>query len=225
MENNLSGKKIGINAKDSIIIYGNGGMSQSLFIRLTQEFKGVEVKCFTVEKAYLNSSMLLNIPVIPFEYIESEFSPLTSKFLMPIGYMDHNRVREKIYYQTKAKGFNFLNYISPKSIISDDIHFSDNTLIYEGAILEPFVKIGFNSIIRSNTIIGHHTKIGSNVFIASGVNIAGNVTISDNCFIGIGATISNNITLHEGSIIGAGAVVISDAESYSTYVGNPSRKV
>ena len=63
------------------------------------------------------------------------------------------------------------------------------------------------------------------MFIASGVNIAGNVTISDNCFIGIGATISNNITLHEGSIIGAGAVVISDAESYSTYVGNPSRKV
>ena len=122
-------------------------------------------------------------------------------------------------------GYTLASYTSSNSVILTKEVMGDHVLLFEGAIIQPFVKIGDNVIIRSGSILGHHTIIESNCFIASRVATGGNVVVEENATIGLGAVISDGVRVGARSFIGAGAVVTSDTEPDGVYVGVPARRL
>ncbi len=136
-----------------------------------------------------------------------------------------NALRAERLIQAKQKNFTIGNFISKYACLLSDTDIGENVLIFEQAIIQPFVKLGTNIIIRSGANIGHHSSVGAHTFIASGAVTGGNVTIGEQCFIGLGAVIRDNIKIADRTFIGSGAVVLRDTEPDCVYIGNPARKI
>ena len=101
------------------------------------------VEAFTVNKEYITNTLYKNIPVTPFEDIETSYPPSKYKLFAPIA---DNKLREKIYTEGKNKGYEFVSYISSKATIFGN-EIGENCFILEDNTIQPFTKIGNNFII------------------------------------------------------------------------------
>jgi acetyltransferase-like isoleucine patch superfamily enzyme len=109
------------------------------------------------------------------------------------------------------------------------------------------LEIGENSYVGMFSIlngysgkltIGNHVSIAQNVNIMtdSGPNasplmqslypiVKGNVTVEDHAWIGAGVIIMPNVKVGRCCIIAANSFLMTDAEPYSVYAGNPATLV
>ena len=204
--------------KKKLIIFGIGEMSEVAYFYFSHDSL-YEVHAFSVTSDKVGPEMFFGLPVVPFERIESRYSPQEYGMFIAIGYSGLNRIRKKFYEEAKQKGYCLASYISSKSVNWIGSNVGDNCFILENQTIQPFVTIGNNVVLWSGNHIGHHAKIGDHCFIASHVVISGGVVIEPYCFLGVNATIFDHVTIRENCIIGAGAMISKETEPDSVYVG------
>lgn len=201
-----------------LIIFGLSELAEVAWFYFLHD-SNYKISAFTVNQEYITSDSFHGIPVIPFENIETSYSPQEYDLFIATGYGNLNQDRAAKYIETKLKGYNCPSYISSKATTWPGLVTGDNCFILENNTIQPFVKIGNNTTLWSGNHIGHHVEILDNVFIASQVVISGGVRIESNCFIGVNATIRDHIVVAENSIIGAGALILKDTNSNCLYKG------
>ena len=211
-----------INKKKKLIIIGDSSFAEIAYeyFNFDSEF---EVIAFSVEKDYLNKKTLFHLPILPFESLDKIFNPVEYYIFVAIAYRKLNRVRKRVYFQAKEKGFKIASYISSYSFVWQNVKIGDNVFIFENNVIQPFVKIGNNVIIWSGNHIGHHSTIDNNCFISSHVVISGHCKIGENCFLGVNSTVVNNVEVANDNFIAAGTLVTSNTEKGKIYKGNPFR--
>jgi sugar O-acyltransferase (sialic acid O-acetyltransferase NeuD family) len=131
-------------------------------------------------------------------------------------------VRKETFILAKAKGYNLVSFISPYATVLNDGCIGDNCFIFEGNIIQPFVRIGHNVTLWSGNHIGHQSVVHDNCFISSHVVISGYCEVGENCFLGVNSCVADHITVGRDCVIGAGAVVAKDADNEMVYRGNPA---
>src|SRR5687768_1937793 len=94
-----------------LVIIGDGEFARIAHEYFTHDSPHTVVG-FAVERDFLKSSEYLDLPVVPFEEIESHFSPADHKAFVAITYTQLNRVRARLYRQAKLRGFELVSYIS-----------------------------------------------------------------------------------------------------------------
>jgi sugar O-acyltransferase (sialic acid O-acetyltransferase NeuD family) len=207
----------------NVVIFGLGQLSSLAWYCLTND-SALEVVAFTADGAYLDRAEHHGLPVVPFESLIETHPPDAVSLLIPIGFRDVNRLRQRRYAAGKALGYGFATYISSRASTWPDLEVGENTLIYEHAIVQPFVRIGANTIIRSGVHLSHHVRIGDHCFLASEAALGGGTVVEERCFLGMNSTIRDGVTLSPGCIIAAGAVVLKDTEANGVYTGSPAQK-
>lgn len=134
------------------------------------------------------------------------------------------------------------------------IHFGENCVIADGAIIQGNIRFGNNCSVQSYTILTGYGSledpsgqitIGNGVRIAShGMMIAANhnfsdpdkpihgqgltnapITLEDDIWIGGRVNITAGITIGHGSVIGGGSVVTKDIPAMSIAVGAPAKVI
>lgn len=213
-----------MNEAKGIVIFGADTFAR-LAAHNLQKMAGRRVTAFTVDDAFLPKDTFESLPVYAFSQVGEACPPENHDMLLPLGYGRINGFRRERFEQAKAMHYQLANFVSPQACVLTDALIGENVLIFEQAILQPYVELGVNIIIRSGANIGHHSIIGDHSFIASGAVTGGNVTMGEQCFIGLGAIIRDNITVADRCFIGAGAVVVKDTEPDCVYIGNPARKI
>lgn len=206
-----------------VVIFGNL-RSASLAWYCLKHDSPWQVAGFTVDAAYRKTEQFENLPLAPFEQLETVYPPDQYRLLIPMGYQQINGVRRARYEAAKQRGYDFISYVSSRASIWPDLHIGENVLIYEHAIIQPFARIGDNCIIRSGAHISHHCQVANHAFVAAEVAMGGEGYIGEQAFIGVGAVLRDRIQVAERSFIGAGAVLVKDTEADGVYVGNPARK-
>lgn len=201
-----------------VVIFGNGQVASVGYFYLTHD-SSHEVVAFTVDRDYIQEDRLLGLPVVPFEGVETFYSPDEYKMLVIVSYRKINKLRAEKYYQAKEKGYELISYISSKAITWPGLATGDNCFIMENNVIQPFVEIGNDVIMWSGNHIGHHVVIKDHCFLASHVVVSGSVTIEPYCFLGVNATIRDNITIARESVIGAGAVILRNTKEKGAYIG------
>ena len=202
-----------------IIIFGTSGFAEVAYFYFTKDSE-YEVVAFTVNKKFLNQTKLFGLPVVPFEDIEKIYPPDKYGMFVAIVYTNMNKIREKIYNESKSKDYDLVNYVNSKAITWGEFQIGDNCFILENVVIQPFVTIGNNVIIWSGNHIGHHSKIADHCFITSHVVISGNVEIGSNCFLGVNSTIRDGITIAPECVIGAGSVILKDTKQKQVFSTN-----
>lgn len=209
---------------EPVVVFGTASLSSLAWFCLTNDSQW-KVEAFTVDKEYFTQSTHEGLPVVPFEDLPKIYPPSATKLLISIGHTRINGLRMERFNRAIELGYELISYISTRASIWPNQCFGKNCLVYEHAIIQPFVKVGDNVIIRSGAHVSHHCIIGSHSFIAAEATFGGNVIVGERCFIGLGAVIRDGLKIAERTFIGAGAVVIADTEPDGVYVGNPARKI
>jgi sugar O-acyltransferase (sialic acid O-acetyltransferase NeuD family) len=176
------------------------------------------VVAFTVHQEYLPTTATFEgLPAIPFEELTDHFSPDQVSAFAPMTHRKMNRLREGVYNELRAKGYQLISYVSSRATFFPGTPIGDNCFILEGNIIQPFVSIGNNTVMWSGNYIGHHATIGNHVFIAAHVAISGHCRVGDYCFLGLNATVRDQVCLAEGTLVGMGANVRKNTEPWSLY--------
>ena len=184
-----------------------------------------EPVAFSVHEQYMPKVRSFEgLPVVPFERIEATFAPSKFKFFAPMSHEKMNRVRESVYSQIKAKGYELVSYVSSHATVFPGAKIGENCFILEDNTIQPFTEIGNNVMLWSGNHIGHHSVIRDHVLFTSHVVLSGHCTVDPHCFFGVNATIRNATYIAEGSLIAMGAVVTRDTEPWGVYKGNPAKR-
>lgn len=209
--------------RQAVVIFGTERFASLAWYCLTHD-SPYRVCAFTVDAEYRHADEHHGLPVVSFEELEEHFPPDEVQMLVPLGYSRLNAFRTERYQQAKARGYDFISYVSSRASVWPDLDVGENSMIYEHAIIQPFARIGNNTIIRSGAHISHHAVVGDNCFIAAHAVLAGGTAVQDNCFVGLNATLRDNITIAPRCFIAAGALIIHDTEENGMYMGVPGKR-
>lgn len=208
-----------------VIVFGNQDSASTTHYYLSTD-SARQVVAFIVDQDRITSVTHEGLPVVPFERIQEQFPPDQVDFIFPAGFQlsnpyNTNIFRRDRYQLIKSMGYQFVNYISSRAMVADNVKIGENVLIYEGAIVQPFVEIGNNTIIRSGVNLGHHCVVQDHCFISAEVTVGSRTRIGSQTFIGLNTTILNSITVADGSFIGSSTLINRDTQAFSKNLGIP----
>ena len=206
-----------------VIIFGTRDLAQLAKFYLESDTEH-EVVAFTAHSAYLpESKSYLDLPVIPFEDLETSYPPKKYSLFAPITGQNLNKFREKIYLDGKKKGYDFVSYVSTRAtVLTDSI--GENCFILEDNTIQPYVQIGNNIVAWSGNHFGHHSIIKDHVFVTSHVVISGHCKIDSYSWFGVNSTIADGTYIAEGTVVAMGSVITKDTDAYGLYMGVPGKK-
>lgn len=207
--------------KEKLIIIGSGETAELAYDYFTRD-TDYEVVGFSAEKAYLQKETLFGLPVVPFEHIEDYFHPHGHTAFVSVSYTQLNRLRSRLFSETKKKGYHLCTYISPKADVGTNVEVGENCFILENVTLQRGVKIGDCVTIWTGSTVGHRSRVGNYCFLAMHVAISGFCDVGAYSFLGVNSCMRDNLKVASDCVIGAGAVLIKDASEGRIYVGNPA---
>jgi sugar O-acyltransferase (sialic acid O-acetyltransferase NeuD family) len=207
-----------------VILFGAGRFANLVRYCLTHDSPS-RVAGFTVDDAHWNSADNEGLPLAKFGKLEDAFNPGEYALLVCIGPHDGNRLRRDRFNAARARGYSTATYVSSRASTWPDLRVGTGSLVFDGAVIQPFAKIGINAVVRSSVHVSHHVEIGDHCFVAAGACFGGNVVVEERAFVGLNATIRDGVRLAEGCFVAAGAVVVRDTEPNSLYAGAPARRV
>jgi sugar O-acyltransferase (sialic acid O-acetyltransferase NeuD family) len=206
-----------------IIIFGIQDFAELAHFYLEND-SSHEVVAFCVNEKYLPETPLFHgLPVVSFENIEVQYPPSKFQFFAPMAPNRMNRLREEVYNNIRAKGYELISYISSKATLFNN-KIGDNCFILEDNTIQPFTTIGNNVVLWSGNHIGHHSVIKDHSMFTSHVVLSGHCTVENYCTLGVNATIRDGVILAEGTFVAMAASIIKDTEPWSLYKGNPGVK-
>jgi sugar O-acyltransferase (sialic acid O-acetyltransferase NeuD family) len=205
-----------------IVIIGDGETAELAYEYFTHDSPH-EVVAFSVEREYAKKKSLFDLPVVHFEELEQRYSPQEYAAFVAISYTQLNRVRARLYQETKRKGYQLVSYVSSHAFVWRNVEIGENCFILENNVLQYAVRIGNNVVLWSGNHVGHQTIIRDNVFVSSHVVISGYCDVGENCFLGVNSSFANNISIGKDCLIGMGSVVNKSTEERKVYVGAPAK--
>ena len=210
--------------KKKLVIVGAGETAEMAYEYFTHD-SSYDVAAFSVEKKYASRDELSGLPVVNFEEVENLYPPTTHEAFVAISSTQLNRIRTRLYHETKEKGYHLTSYISSRAFVWRNVQIGDNCFIFENNVIQYGVKIENNVVLWSGNHVGHQTVIRANGFVTSHVVISGFCDVGENCFLGVNCCVANNVKIERDCVIGMGAVIHKDTEAQKVYVGNPGRPI
>ncbi|QRP63260.1 acetyltransferase [Rhodanobacter sp. FDAARGOS 1247] len=207
-----------------LVLIGAGEFAQ-IACEYFEHDSDLDVVAFSVERDYLAQPTLAGRPVVAFETLEADYPPAEVDVFVAVPSSQLNRLRTRLYLDMKRRGYRLATYVSTRAFVWRNAEVGENSFIFEGNVIQPFVRVGNNCILWSGNHVGHRTVVHDNVFIASHAVISGYCEIGANSFIGVNSTFNDHVKVASDNVIGAGALVTRDTEPGRIYVGSPAHAV
>ena len=134
------------------------------------------------------------------------------------------KFKKLIAEKLKKLDIKFSTIIHPSLRLHKSVEVGEGSILYEGSVISPNVKIGEHVIISPKCGIGHDSIIEDYVSLLWNVSISGNDIIKEGSLLGSGAVVIQNKKIIKETTIGAGAVVVKDIEEAGIYKGIPAVK-
>jgi UDP-perosamine 4-acetyltransferase len=209
--------------KKDIIVIGGGGHAKVLIDTL--QMTNMNIIGILDANPAVTGQEVLGVPVLGKDDYINHYAPDKVVLVNGLGSIDIPLVRKTIFYQFKAKGFEFYSVIHPTACISRDVKWGEGCQIMAGSIIQAGSILGNNVIINSGVTVDHDCRIEDHTHLAPGTVLSGNVHIEEECHVGSRAVILQGLHIAKRSLVGAGAVVINSIASNSRVVGVPAKEI
>tara|TARA_B100001059_G_scaffold236603_1_gene288173 strand:- start:2226 stop:2855 length:630 start_codon:yes stop_codon:yes gene_type:complete len=135
--------------------------------------------------------------------------------IITVGQIKSSLVRQRLYRQALALGFEFPAIISPTARVSGHAVVREGTIVMHGAIVNAGASVGKNCIVNSNALIEHDSTIGDHCHISTGAIVNGDADVGFGSFVGSGSIIKQGIKLGSNCVVGMGIAVRHNHEENS----------
>ncbi len=208
----------------NLIIVGAGDYAEVAIHYLKAE-TDYNILAVSVEESFLPQSaelqLFCGLPMVKFEALQELYDPENTEVLVAVGPGRVNTTRERLYLETRDKGFRLIKFIHSQAHVADPTKVGENSFVFPFVCLEPGSLVGNNCVLWSGSQIAHHSVVEDNCFLAPGARVSGRSTIKSNCFLGINATVRDHVTVSSRCIVGAGAVIKKDTVAGGVYSATP----
>ena len=201
---------------DKVVIFGLGAFAQVARVYLACD-SPYEVVAFTVDRAYMNGEIAYGLPVVAFEELPTRYPPATHEFYAAIVYTSLNRLRSRLAFSAKQRGYALASYVSARAFLWHNVTLGEHCFVFEDNVLQPFVAIADNVVLWSGNHIGHHSRLGRNVFASSHVVVSGFCEIGQNSFLGVNSSVANNVKIGSDCWIGPGVAITQNTKDGELY--------
>jgi len=203
---------------DQIVIIGGSGHAK-VVIEILQESGRFEIVGCTVKNSA--APFVLDVPVFGDDsHLPKVYASGVHLAFVAIG---NNRLRKTLTHEALAVGFELVNAVSPRAVLSPRVELCNGVAVMAGAVINSCVRLGTGCIINTGATVDHDCNIGDWAHVAPGTNVAGSVTVGEGAFLGIGSRVIPNTSIGEWTTVGAGAVVIRNLPPNVTAIGVPAR--
>ncbi|MEH6731292.1 MAG: acetyltransferase [Pseudoalteromonas distincta] len=134
----------------------------------------------------------------------------------------NNDIRQQKIQLLQQNGFNLITLIAPTAMISQYATIAQGSVVFAGAIINAFSKIGMGCIVNTAAVVEHDCVIDDFTHICPNVALAGGVIIGSKSWIGIGSQVKQLATIGNNCLIGAGSTVIKNIPDNVTAFGSPA---
>ena len=191
--------------KKELIIFGAGKIAEAVtyFFERDSEY---HIVAYLVDDIYVNKDTCFGKPLIKLSEVVVKYSPDQYSVFVATGYQGMNQLRSSKYEYLKEKGYSFASYISP--LVKGNFTIGENTIIMDGAMIQPCVTFGNNVFVWGGAMVGHHAIIEDNCWLTGGCLVGGVTRIGKNTFVGLGAMVGHEVTVGEKCMLGAATLVI-----------------
>ena len=186
---------------EKLLLVGAGG-----FGRVVLEHANEKNECAFIDDGIDIGSEIRGAKVIG---KTSDIAALYPEYKLLIVTIGDNKLREKLYQDSKKIGYGFPNiegknvYISPYAEVGTGCVFQNNVTIQNGShvgngvILNPGVEVHHDSfvddysLIYTNSVIRTYARVGKRVKLGSNVTISNEASVEDDSVVDDGKTIDN----------------------------------
>lgn len=144
---------------------------------------------------------------------------LSNDVVVAIG---NNEIRQQKIQLLQQNGFNLITLIAPTAVISQYATIAQGSVVFAGAIINAFSKIGMGCIVNTAAVVEHDCVVDDFTHICPNVALAGGVIIGSKSWIGIGSQVKQLATIGNNCLIGAGSTVIKNIPDNVTAFGSPA---
>ena len=208
--------------KEKVIIVGDGGHAK-VVIDILQELDKYDL--IGVTSKLNDKKVFYGLPVLGTDEVLSYyFNKGIKNIALGIGGFKDNILRTNLFRKYSMEGYNIINAIHPKAIISKSVKFGTGVVVFAGAILSSEVVLGNNVIVATGATIDHETIIEDNCLISAGVTIGGNTIIGNGSLCALGSKVISGVIIESNVLIAAGAVVVNNIAYNSKVFGVPAKE-
>jgi len=147
------------------------------------------------------------------------FKNVNNNVVVAIG---NNEIRQQKIELFLQNSFNLITLIHPSAIVSKYATIDQGTVIFAGAIINAFSKVGVGCIINTAAIVEHDCMIDDFTHICPNTALAGGVIVGRQSWIGIGSNVKQLVTIGSNCLIGAGSTVVKNIPDDVTVFGSPA---
>ena len=134
----------------------------------------------------------------------------------------NNDIRQQKIQLLQQNGFNLITLIAPTAVISQYATIAQGSVVFAGAIINAFSKIGMGCIVNTAAVVEHDCVIDDFTHICPNVALAGGVIVGSKSWVGIGSQVRQLITIGDNCLIGAGSTVVKNIPNKVTVFGSPA---
>lgn len=198
-----------------LLIFGTGKIAEavSYYFNRDSEF---EIHAYVVDDVFATNDTFLNKPVIKFSNLLEFCVPEKYTIFVAVGYQGMNKLRSEKFNYFKDKGYQFASYRSP--YVQGDFEIGENTIVMDGAVIQPLARFGNNVFVWGGAMIGHHSVVNNHCWLTGGCLIGGSVNIGEASFIGMGAIVGQEVKTGIECMLGAGTLTIRSIDDKAVVV-------
>ena len=208
--------------KEKVIIIGDGGHAK-IVIDILYEMNKYDILGITSKNN--DKKEFYGLPILGNDEVLLEFKNKgIHNIAIGIGGFKDNGLRTRVFDKFSLMGFNIVNVIHPKAIISKSVKLGKGNVIFAGVILNPDVKLGNNVIVATGSTIDHETIVEDNCLISAGVTIGANTKIGNGSLCALGSKIISDVSIGKSVLVAAGAVVVNNIKDGTRVFGVPAKE-
>lgn len=201
-----------------VVIIGSGGHAKVVLEILEDMQRWQIVGCTTVSA---RSRQLLSHPILGGDDVLTGL--VESGVCHAIVAIGDNLVRRRVSEQAVQTGFELIQAVSARAIVSARARIGSNVAVMAGAVIQVDTVIEDGVIVNTGATIDHDCRVGAFAHVAPGAHLAGRVEVGEGAFLGVGCSVIPGVRIGAWAVVGAGAAVIEDVPDGTTVVGVPAR--
>lgn len=206
--------------KKPLLIFGAGKIGEAVSYYFNRD-SDYDIVAYVVDDAFVVKDSFLDKPLIKLSEVLEKYPIEKYTAFIATGYQGINSLRTSKYEHFKNLGYNFASYVSP--YVKGDFTYGENTIIMDGAIIQPCAKLGNNVFIWGGAMIGHHAEIKDHCWLTGGCLIGGITILGESTFVGLGAAIGNEIVIGKKCMIGAQTLITKSIEDKKVLIKEPTK--
>lgn len=189
----------------SLLIFGTGKIAHAVTYYFNRDSE-YTIEAYVVDDAYVKDDTFLDKPIIRLSEVADKYSTDTHSVFVAVGYQGMNKLRREKYAYFKEKRYPLASYKSP--YVHGEFTMGENTIVMDGAIIQPFASFGNNVFVWGGAMVGHHARIHDHCWITGGCLIGGSVDMGSATFIGMGAIVGQEVKTGIECMLGAGSLTV-----------------